>query len=158
MDEGWQELGQILLALRAHDQRIEDELEDLLYLYIPKPPEVQRTFIAVVSVEGKRIQYWQHHGPPGQAQEAVERVLDGKSKPAEEFDPITPDALPENEITPITDKIKEALQYDESGEQLGLMGETKQTTYSPIEPSQIITGKKNEDGSVELRRGNSCPY
>ena len=26
MDEGWQELGQILLALRAHDQRIEDEI------------------------------------------------------------------------------------------------------------------------------------
>ena len=29
MDEGWQELGQILLALRAHDQRIEDNLADL---------------------------------------------------------------------------------------------------------------------------------
>ncbi len=151
MDEGWQELGQILLALRAHDQRIEDELEDLLYLYVPKPPEVQRTFIAVVSVEGKRIQYWQHNGPPGQAQEAVERVLDRKSKPAEEFDRITPDTLPVNEIAPIADKVKEALQYDASGEQLGLMGETKQTACSPIEPSQIITGKKNEDGSIELR-------
>ena len=29
MEEGWQELGQILTALRAHDQRIEDELSGL---------------------------------------------------------------------------------------------------------------------------------
>ena len=48
-DEGWQELGQILLALRAHDQRIEDELADLLHLYIPQPPEVQRTIVAIAS-------------------------------------------------------------------------------------------------------------
>ena len=33
-DEGWRELGQILLALRAHDQRIEDQLEDLMYFYL----------------------------------------------------------------------------------------------------------------------------
>ena len=37
MEEGWRELGQILLALRAHDQRIEDNLSDLLQLYVPKP-------------------------------------------------------------------------------------------------------------------------
>ena len=29
MEEGWQELGQILLALRAHDQRIEENLSEL---------------------------------------------------------------------------------------------------------------------------------
>lgn len=57
MDDGWQELGQILLALRAHDQRIEDELADLLYLYIPEPPEIERTIVAVASGEEKRIQY-----------------------------------------------------------------------------------------------------
>ena len=37
-EEGWQELGQILLALRAHDNRIEDELSELLRLRLP-PPE-----------------------------------------------------------------------------------------------------------------------
>ena len=98
MDEGWQELGQILLALRAHDQRIEDKLEDLLTLYIPKPPETQRTIIAVAGGEEKRIQYRQHDGPPGEAQEAVERVLEGISTLTREFQPITEiqhDAQPE---------------------------------------------------------------
>ena len=118
MDEGWQELGQILLALRAHDHRIEDELEELLYLYVPKPPELQRTIVAVAIREEKRIQYRQHDGPPGEAQEAVERVLNGESTLADEFDRIT-------ELEP---------------------GDV------PIdEPSQIVTGKKNEDGSIELR-------
>ena len=32
--EGWEELGQILLALRAHDSRIEDKLQDLFSCYI----------------------------------------------------------------------------------------------------------------------------
>ena len=38
-EEGWTELGQILMALRAHDQRIEDNLSDLLELYLPSEPE-----------------------------------------------------------------------------------------------------------------------
>ena len=124
MDDGWQELGQILLALRAHDQRIEDELEDLLHLYIPKPPEVQRTIVAVASGVEKRIQYRQHDGPPGEAQEAVERVLNGESTLAGEFEPITemePGDPPINEVAPIN------------------------------VPAQIVTGKKNGDGSIELR-------
>ena len=37
-EDGWRELGQILVALRAHDSRIEDELSDLLEIYIPSPP------------------------------------------------------------------------------------------------------------------------
>ena len=78
-EEGWQELGQILLALRAHDQRIEDNLADLLQLYVPKPPEVQRTIVAVASGEDKRISYREHEGAPGEAQKAVERVLEGSS-------------------------------------------------------------------------------
>ena len=49
MEEGWSELGQILLALRAHDQRIEDNLGELLRLYIPLPPEVERTIVAVAN-------------------------------------------------------------------------------------------------------------
>ncbi len=89
MEEGWQELGQILLALRAHDHRIEDELEGLLYLYVPKPPEIQHTVVALATSEGKRIQYRQHYGAPGEAQEAVERVLKGESAIADEFDRIT---------------------------------------------------------------------
>ena len=71
-EEGWQELGQILLALRSHDQRIEDNLADLLQLYIPKPPPALRTIVAVATSEDKRIHYREHEGAPGQAQEAVD--------------------------------------------------------------------------------------
>ena len=67
MKEGWQELGQILLALRAHDQRIEDNLADLLQLYVPKPPEVQRTIVAVAGGDDRRISYHVHEGAPGES-------------------------------------------------------------------------------------------
>ena len=68
MEEGWQELGQILLALRAHDQRVEDKLSDLLYLYVPSEPEVVRTIVAIAKESEKRISYYEHVGPPGSAQ------------------------------------------------------------------------------------------
>ena len=37
-EHGWEELGQILQALRAHDGRIEDHLESLMEFYLPPPP------------------------------------------------------------------------------------------------------------------------
>ena len=46
-EEGWQELGQILRALRAHDSRIEDELSDLMELHIPPTPEEVCTVVAI---------------------------------------------------------------------------------------------------------------
>ena len=52
-EQGWQELGQILLALRAHDRDIEENLEDLLYFYMPKPPETERAILAVARAESK---------------------------------------------------------------------------------------------------------
>ena len=47
-DNGWSELGQILQALRAHDGRIEDRLEDLISYYAPPPPRVYRNHIVFV--------------------------------------------------------------------------------------------------------------
>ena len=88
MEEGWRELGQILLALRAHDQRIEDALSELLYLYVPSEPEIVRTIVGIANETSKRIAYYQHEGPPDSAQEAVERVLAGDSKPSQEFNRI----------------------------------------------------------------------
>ena len=120
MEEGWQELGQILLALRAHDERIEDELSDLLQVYIPREPEIVRTMVAYVSKGGKekdRIRYREHEGPPGAVEEAVEKMLQGESKSSEVFRPI---------------------------------GDT-QAEYKAEEPTQIISGKKNSDGKIELR-------
>ncbi len=120
MEEGWQELGQILLALRAHDQRIEDELSDLLKVYIPSEPEKIRTIVAYVSKGDKekdRIQYREYEGPPGAVEEAVEKMLQGKSKSNKAFHRI---------------------------------GDT-QAEYKAEEPTQIISGKKNSDGEIELR-------
>ena len=133
-EEGWQELGQILLALRAHDQRIEDNLVDLLHLYIPKPPPALHTIVAVATSEDKRIHYREHVGPPGDAQEAVERVLEGKSTLIAEFLPLsesTPTPAATGQSHSIAEPVKAAYQTDE--------------------PTQIVAGKKNHDGSIELR-------
>ena len=118
MEEGWQELGQILLALRAHDQRIEENLEGLLYLYIPKPPPVERTIVAVATAGSGRIQFGEYEGAQGEAEEAVREMLAGKSRGKARVGRI---AVPET------------------------------STYSSGEPTQLLTGKKNNDGSVELR-------
>ena len=159
MDEGWQELGQILTALRAHDQRIEDNLADLLQLYIPKPPEVEVSIVAVASGEEKRIQYREHEGPPGEAQEAVERVLEGTSTLTREFRPIAetetiaPPAV--SEAVVINADIGGLFQYSKPGggptEELRRIGEAKPPAVPTHEPTQIVTGKKNDDGSIELR-------
>ena len=117
MQEGWQELGQILLALRAHDQRIEDELSHLLNVYIPREPERVRSIVALVSKENNRIQYREYEGPPGKVEEAVEKVLQGKSKSNKVFRRI---------------------------------GDT-QAKYQVDEPTQIVSGKRNSDGEIELR-------
>ena len=118
-EEGWQELGQILLALRAHDQRIEENLEELLHLYIPEPPPVERTIVAVAASEVRRIQYGEVEGPPGAAQEAVEQALKGKPRAESRIQPISEPPTP--------------------------------TNYSEVEVTQVLTGKKNDDGSIELR-------
>ena len=161
-EEGWQELGQILLALRAHDQRIEDNLADLLQLYIPQPPPALRTIVAVASGEDKRIHYREHEGPPGEAQEAVERVLEGKSTLITEFRPIseTPTMT-----EPVSDEPAAAgpapLLYgqtqEDAADESHRIGEAKpmplRPAEHPTEPTQIVTGKKNQDGSIELRMG-----
>ncbi len=141
MDEGWKELGQILMALRAHDQRIEDELSDLLTLYLPKEPEVTTTITAVVNKDSSRIQYRQHTGRPGEAEEAVERVLNGESTLAKEFEPL----------------VEDTNTLHDPGEIFG-SAETK----APPAPTQIVSGKMHEDGSTEMRmdtvaRGKPAP-
>ena len=138
-DEGWRELGQILLALRAHDQRIEDQLEDLMYFYLPPPPpENERTLVAVGKAATKRIQYWEHEGAPGEAQPAVERVLDGKSKPSTEFQRLG--AAPKAGAPAQDGPHQPSDKPPRSGE------------ADPPEPTQIITGKQHADGSHELRQ------
>ena len=137
-EEGWQELGQILLALRAHDQRIEENLEELLQLYIPKPPPVERTLVAVAMGEGRRIQYGEVEGPPGSAQEAVEQALAGKSRAGAGIRRLNEKSADDGESGMLR-------ICEEPGEF------NAPTTGDALEITQVLTGKKNNDGTVELR-------
>ena len=134
-EDGWKELGQILLALRAHDNRIEDQLKDLLHLYLPQaPPPKVKTFTASTTgkEENRRTAYREYEGKPGEAQKALERVLKGESSLSKEFQPL-PESYPAPNPNP------------------GILSETQTAYKTPTEPNQIITGKTNNDGSLELR-------
>ncbi len=128
-DGGWKELGQILLALRAHDNRIEDELKDLLHLYLPTtPPPKVKTFHGITTgkEENRRTAYREYEGKPGEAQKALERVLKGESSLSKEkFQ-----SLPQSYPAPDPDSKPDP---------------------QPTEPASIITGKRNSDGNIELR-------
>ena len=133
-EDGWQELGQILLALRAHDSRIEDNLSELLQLYIPAEPETEATVVAIANREEGRIHYHGHVGAPGEAQKAVESVLEGRSKPSDVF---------------------VALHAMERPSAYQQAPETEVMADAPAacqaEPATIIAGKRNSDGNIELR-------
>ena len=129
-DEGWQELGQLLLALRAHDARIEDQLETLIYFSFPEPPAEPTTpepvvkpdtvsLIAAANPQTQKIDYFIHQGKPGQAELTAPQLLD---KPAQQIPNLTP---------------------------------FKSTLVPPDhEPSQVITVKYTQDQNLEMRRDN----
>ena len=133
-EEGWQELGQILLALRAHDQRIEENLAELLQLYLPKIPEKVHTFIGIAKGESKRIQYWIHEGAPGDAQEAVEQVLKGDSPRTNKFVPLP-----------------ESMEYGLPEPKAPSVVREQGAPYQASAPTTVLTGKLNDDGSFDLR-------
>ena len=141
-EEGWQELGQILLALRAHDQRIEENLAGLLQLYVPKIPNRVDTFVGIARGESKRIHYWVHEGAPGDAQEDVERVLKGASPRSRRFIPL-----------PAQEEFESPALEAIGSETLDLFkgAQEEKTPYVANTPTLIITGKVNDDGSLEMR-------
>ncbi len=151
-EDGWQELGQILLALRAHDSRIEDNLSELLQLYIPAEPAREATVVAIANREEGRIQYHGYIGAPGEAQKAVESVLEGHNRPSNVFVPLSimeqPSAYQRmSETVVIADQTATYQQ-----EMASALPVDVQETQPPIgEPTTIITGKKNSDDSIELR-------
>ena len=163
-DEGWDILGQLLMALRAHDQRIEDSIADLLHIYLPREPDVVRKITAVVN-ENNRIQYGECEGKPGSAEEKIEKVLNGKSTFSAEFNKIeepqkelkTPEPtlitnmeeprveFETREKTPIT-KMEEPRAEFETGED-----KDKPKKYKTPAPTGIAIGKKTNDGGIEIR-------
>ncbi|MCY3627525.1 MAG: DEAD/DEAH box helicase family protein [Gammaproteobacteria bacterium] len=78
MPEGWSELGEILLALRAHDGRVETDLAHLLTMYLPAEPTVSRNLVGLVNEEQK-IEYYEHEGKSGTVDDAIQSVMKGKS-------------------------------------------------------------------------------
>ena len=131
-DDGWQALGQILMALRAHDDRIEEKLEDLMSVYLPPaPPEDEEvsTVVAVGSDAG-RAAYFLHEGKQGQAERATEDVVKGTARSAEVFRPLN-EAMPEGEV--------------------GTAAPDAPELPPRSEPHRIVTGKRNQDGSIEMR-------
>ena len=133
-EEGWQELGQILLALRAHDQRIEENLAELLQLCLPKIPEKVHTFIGIAKGQNKRIQYWIHGGAPGDAQEAVEQVLKGDSPRTNKFVPLP-----------------ESMEYGLPEPKAPSDNREERAPYQASAPTTVLTAKLNDDGSFDLR-------
>ena len=132
--DGWKELGDILLALRAHDERIEDRLAELMTLYLPPEPEVVKTIVGIAHEESRRMSYWEHVGKPGSAELALQEVLEGTRSPASAFGKVSEPPEPKGVM--------------EAGAEYRTA-----TTDRPIEPSQSLSGKSKDNGETELRKG-----
>ncbi len=131
-DDGWQALGQILMALRAHDDRIEERLQDLMSVFLPPPPTEDEEVSTVVALgsETGRAAYYLHEGKQGSAERAVERVVKGTARGTDEFQPLGI-AMPEDRS--------------------GTLAADAPEQPPKSEPQRIVTGKRNPDGSVEMR-------
>lgn len=104
-EEGWSELGQILLALRAHDSRIEDELADMLQVYVP-PPQLNletTSLVGVASASTGRIRYGEHRGPTDAVFDVVEAAAAADTPLSQHgITPVRPEEwTPETEPTQI---------------------------------------------------------
>ncbi|MDE0309263.1 MAG: DEAD/DEAH box helicase family protein [Acidiferrobacterales bacterium] len=75
-EQGWEELGQILQALRAHDGRIEDHLESLMEFYAPPPPVEYAKHIVVTKQPNHPFQVFELNTKT----QTVEQVLAPKNE------------------------------------------------------------------------------
>ena len=126
-EDGWKELGQILLALRAHDSRIEDQLDELMTLYLPPRPVEDVATMVTLGTEGQRVQHHGHVGKPGTVERDVEKVLGGEAKPKDVFVEL-------KDVVPLQ----------------GVGGSLSTQPSGPV-AQRILSGKRNWDGSIELR-------
>ncbi len=134
LDE-WRELGQILMALRAHDARIEVNLADLMFLSLPPAPVTVNTFTGM-AVDGKAPQYLLHEGPPGSAERDLRDRLDD------------PNAKTEGRFFPIPSNHAAG-----GADQPNTVSTEATASTSAAEPTTIITARKLADGTKELRGG-----
>ena len=131
-DDGWQALGQILMALRAHDDRIEEKLEDLMSVYLPPAPAEDKEVSTVVALgsDAGRAAYFLHEGKLGHAERATEDAVKGTVRSADVFRPLN-EAIPEGGAGKATGDAPELPPKNE--------------------PQRIVTGKLNQDGNLEMR-------
>ena len=54
-------------------------------LFLPPEPEVVKTIAGIAHEETKRMSYREHVGKPGEAEQALQEVLDGTKKPDDAF-------------------------------------------------------------------------
>ena len=124
-EDGWRELGQILLALRAHDGRIEDQLSELLQLYLPPPIGGKDVAtMVVIGGENRRAKYYGHHGKSGSVETDTEQVLLGQVKPKGIFL-----------------SLEKVIPANTNG----------QNSVPSLTAERIVSGKVLADGSIELR-------
>ena len=131
-DDGWQALGQILMALRAHDDRIEERLSDLMEVYLPgDPPEEtqESTIVCIGSGESRRATWYLHEGNKGSVEGAVTACLvRGTVKGEQGFRALSL-AMLDSEP-----------------------GRSEPPPLPPnTEPHRVVSGKLDQDGRVELR-------
>ena len=141
-EEGWSELGQILLALRAHDDRIENKLAELLQIYIPRehssPPQTV-TLVAAPRPSSGRIEYGVYRGTTESAYEILEKaVADGAPLSRHGVAPVRPD-----DWTPATEPTQIATAAMTHGGDVSLRVDT-------VARDKPLTGEAR--GAVNVKR------
>ncbi len=126
MNDGWQELGQVLLALRAHDSRIEEQLSQFLHLYPPMSPKDVHVAIVFATPENPNLKYAEYKGDLGKIDKKIKDVISGKRKHDEVFNPLNESAWKQS--------------YKD-----------EKPPTNATSPSHIITVKKYDTGEVETR-------
>lgn len=174
-EDGWEELGQILLALRAHDERIEDQLSELMALYIPPAQEVVATAVSVANQESGHIRHHYHVGPVGEAQKAAEQVVERRASPQDVgLHPLNELQSPVSEQSVIYDETRAATASADSPSVMetttanrvatppwssDLQQETTEPHTKNLTPENVttndiytvLTTHQNADGSTESR-------
>ena len=158
--DGWEELGQILLALRAHDERIEDQLSELMTLYVPPAKEVVATAVSVANQESGYIRHHYHVGPVGEAQKAAEQVVERKARPQDvglqPLNDLQERVREEPTPVPETTKINEtaAPLWSSGPQQEPTEEHPEKLTPDNVTANDIhtvLTTHQNADGSTETR-------
>ena len=159
-EDGWQELGQILLALRAHDERIEDQLSELMTLYIPPAQEVVATAVSVANQESGHIRHHYHVGPAGEAQKAAEQVVERKARPQDVG--LHPLNELQERVREQPTPVPETTTINEAGAPLWSSDPQQETTEEHPEKltpdnvtandiHTVLTTHQNADSSIETR-------